>query len=155
MPECSVVTKSWGELTTEELYSFLKLRTDVFFVEQKVDEEELDYRDLEPTTEHYWVADESGAISYLRTLFDETAEHRDAQRVIGRVVVRADRRGEGLSSALMRQVIAKHSHEAMLLHAQEYVAPMYSKFGFVPFGDVYVEAGIRHQSMYREPTPAS
>jgi ElaA protein len=155
MPECSVVTKSWGELTTEELYSFLKLRTDVFFVEQKVDEEELDYRDLEPTTEHYWVADESGAISYLRTLFDETPEHRDAQRVIGRVVVRADRRGEGLSSALMREVIAKHGHEPMLLHAQEYVVPMYSKFGFEPFGDVYVEAGIRHQSMYREPTPAA
>lgn len=155
MPETSVVAKSWSELTTEELYSFLKLRTDVFFVEQKVDEEELDNRDLEVTTEHFWIADEIGTVSYLRTLWDETPEHRDAQRVIGRVVVREDRRGQGLSGALMRAAVAKYGHEAMLLHAQEYVVPMYARFGFVPFGDVYVEAGIRHQSMYREATPAA
>jgi hypothetical protein len=37
-----VVAKPWSELTLAELYSFLKLRTDVFFLEQKVDDEELD-----------------------------------------------------------------------------------------------------------------
>ncbi|PRY67170.1 ElaA protein [Glaciihabitans tibetensis] len=149
MSDCSVVTKSWGELTTDELYSFLKLRTDVFYVEQKVDDEELDNRDREESTEHYWISDDAGTAAYLRVLVDSTAEHLDAHRIIGRVVVRRDRRGEGLAQALLRQVISTHGGEAMLLHAQVYAAPLYAKAGFVPFGDAYSEAGIAHQSMYR------
>jgi ElaA protein len=149
MSECSVVTKSWGELTTDELYSFLKLRTDVFYVEQKVDEEELDHRDREDATEHYWITDDVGTAAYLRVLVDPTAEHLDANRVIGRVVVRVDRRGEGLAQVLLRAVIATHGSEAMLLHAQVYAAPLYVKVGFAPFGESFMEAGIAHQSMYR------
>ena len=68
MTENSIVRKTWGELTVDELYSFLKLRTDVFFVEQRVDEEELDNRDQEPTTEHLWIADENGTAAYLRII---------------------------------------------------------------------------------------
>ena len=147
--ESSVVVKSWGELTTSELYSFVKLRTDVFFVEQQVDEEELDNRDQEPTTRHYWLTDAAGTSAYLRVLVNRTAEHLDAHRVIGRVVVRADHRGEGLAQVLMRRVIEDFGSEAMLLHSQEYVAPLYAKFDFVPFGTPYIEATIPHISMYR------
>jgi len=149
MPDCSIVHKHWDELSTTELYAFLKLRTDVFFVEQKVDEEELDYRDLEPETVHLYIADEVGTAAYLRTLHDAQAEHLDAHRVIGRVVVRADRRGEGLAQKLLDRVLSLYGHEPMLLHAQEYVAPLYAKAGFVAYGEPYDEAGISHISMYR------
>ncbi len=155
MPECSVVAKSWSELTTAELYSILKLRTDVFFVEQKVDEEELDNRDQEPDTVHYWIPDAAAeAIAYLRVLHDPVATHSApdgtaAHRVPGRVVVRADHRGEGLAQQLFERVLEDFGDEPMLLHAQEYVAPLYAKFGFVAFGGVYQEAGIPHISMYR------
>ncbi|MCU1414104.1 MAG: family N-acetyltransferase [Microbacteriaceae bacterium] len=149
MPECSVVRKSWSELTTDELYAFIKLRTDVFFVEQKVDEEELDNRDQEPTTEHLWIADAEGTAAYLRVLVDPQPEHRDATHLIGRVVVRADRRGEGLSQALIRAVLDSYPGTPFLLHSQEYIAPLYAKFGFAAFGDSYVEAGIPHIMMYR------
>jgi ElaA protein len=155
VPECSVVTKPWSELTTPELYAFLKLRTDVFFVEQKVDEEELDYRDLEPSTVHYWIAETDAppgpgrTVAYLRVLLDATPSHRDAARLISRVVVRADHRGEGLAQVLLERVLADYPGESMLLHAQEYIAPLYAKVGFVEFGAVYVEAGLRHISMYR------
>src|SRR5690606_18018841 len=147
VPDCSANVKSWGELTTEELYFFLKLRTDVFFVEQRIDEEELDNRDLEPTTEHCWIADETGCAAYLRVLEDAEPEHLDARRLIGRVVVRADRRGEGLAQRLMDCVLKRHGNEPLLLHSQEYIAPLYARFGFEPFGDVYLEAGIPHISM--------
>ena len=149
MPECSVVAKAWAELTTDELYSVLKLRTDVFLVEQHVDEEELDNRDREPTTRHYWITDDAGAAAYLRVLRDEHPEHLDAHHLIGRVVVRADRRGEGLAQVLMAQALDDFGSEALLLHAQEYIAPLYAKYGFEPFGAVYIEAGIPHISMYR------
>jgi ElaA protein len=149
MSDCSSLARPWGELTTDEVYAFLKLRTDVFYVEQKVDDEELDNRDQEPTTQHYWIADDSGTAAYLRTLVDAEPEHRDAARVIGRVVVRPDRRGEGLAQILLEAVIERHGAEPMMLHAQEYIAPLYAKYGFEPFGEVYEEAGLPHLSMYR------
>jgi len=127
----------------------MKLRTDVFFVEQKVDEEELDNRDQEDATRHYWVADEQGVAAYIRVLYNETAEYLDGHRVIGRVVVREDRRGEGLAQIIMKRIIDEFTSEAMLLHAQDYIVPLYAKFGFESFGDLYEEATIMHQSMYR------
>lgn len=149
MPECSVVRKTWSELTTLELYAILKLRTDVFFVEQRIDEEELDNRDQEPTTEHYWIAADDGVAAYLRVLVDEVPEHRDAQRLVGRVVVRSDHRGRGLAQQLLGAVIDRHGSEPMLLHSQLYVAPLYAKFGFEPLGETYTEAGLPHVMMYR------
>lgn len=149
VPECSVVVKPWSDLTTAELYALLKLRTDVFFVEQKIDEEELDNRDQEPATVHYWIAADGEVVAYLRVLYYALPSQQDAHRVPGRVVVRADHRGKGLAQKLFERVIADFGDEPMLLHAQEYVAPLYAKFGFVGFGEPYVEAGIRHVSMYR------
>lgn len=149
VPDCSVVQKSWSELTTDELYEIVKLRTEVFLVEQKVDETELDDRDREPEVEHLWISDAGGAAAYLRVLLDAEPEHLDARRVIGRVVVRKDRRGEGLARILMGRVIEQHGAESMLMHAQEYIVPLYASFDFEPFGQVYVEAGLPHVAMYR------
>ena len=144
-----MIARAWGELTTDDLYSILKLRTDVFFVEQQVDETELDNRDQEPGTRHYWIEDASGCAAYIRVLVNEQPEHLDARHIIGRVVVRADRRGEGLAQLLLAQALEDLSGHAVLLHAQEYVAPLYAKFGFVAFGEPYDEATIMHISMYR------
>jgi ElaA protein len=144
-----VLAKSWSQLTTADLYSFVKLRTDVFFVEQKVDEEELDNRDQEPGTMHYWIEDATGCAAYIRVLQNDQPEHLDARRIIGRVVVRADRRGEGLAQVLLARALEDFAGEAMLLHAQEYVAPLYAKFDFEAFGEPYEEATIMHISMYR------
>ena len=145
----SVIAKSWGELTTTELYSIMKLRTDVFFVEQKVDETELDDRDQEAATRHYWIADNHGVAAYVRVLHNETAEYLDGHCVIGRVVVREDHRGEGLAQIIMKRIVDDYSDQAMMLHAQQYIVPLYTKFGFEAFGDLYEEATIMHQSMYR------
>jgi len=148
-----VISKPFDELTAREFYEIAKLRTDVFFVEQKVDETELDYRDLEPATRHYWIGDESGAVlAYLRTLWNDEPEHRAAHVIIGRVVTRADARGRGLASRLLAAAIADNPGRDIALHAQEYAQPLYAKAGFEPFGEVYLEAGIRHIGMYREST---
>lgn len=154
MPAHSPVEKRWTDLTPPELYAFLKLRTDVFLVEQGVDETELDWRDAEPETVHCWIAvtaDDGRAeiVAYLRVLYDAVAEHGDAHRVIGRVVVHPGHRGEGLAGVLLTRVIERFGHEPMLLHAQSYIAGLYSRFGFEVFGAEYEEAGIPHISMLR------
>jgi ElaA protein len=146
-----VIVRPFSELSAREFYEIAKLRTDVFFVEQRVDETELDYRDLEAATRHYWVAAEDGSVlAYLRTLWDDEPEHRAAHIVVGRVVTRADARGRGLASRLLAAAIAANPGQDMVLHAQEYAQPLYAKAGFEPFGDVYLEAGIRHIGMYRQ-----
>jgi ElaA protein len=145
----SPVVKAWSLLTTDELYGILKLRTDVFFLEQKIDETELDDRDREPATLHYWLADGRTVTSYLRVLLDAAPEHLDAARVIGRVVVHPEHRGAGLAQILLQRVVDDFGDRAMLLHAQTYIVPLYSRFGFTPVGTEYLEAGIAHQSMYR------
>jgi len=149
VPNHSITRKTWPELSTDELFAFLRLRTAVFFVEQRIDEEELDDRDPDPRTEHLWIEDERGVAAYLRLVLLDEPEHRDARRLPGRVVVRADRRGEGLARELLGRVLELHGHEPLLVHSQSYVAPLYESFGFVPFGEEYVEAGIPHISMYR------
>jgi ElaA protein len=143
-----VVGKSWNELTLQELYDFLKLRCDVFMLEQKAEDEEMDHRDEEAATRHFWIADERGCAAYLRVLWNADAEHLDANRVVGRVATRTDRRGEGLTRRLMERVLADFEGEAMMLHAQDHVVGLYARFGFEAFGEPYDEAGIAHRSMY-------
>jgi len=150
------VVKLWNDLTLDELYSFLKLRCDVFMWEQKADDEEMDGRDQEPDTVHVWIEDERGCAAYLRLLRNATPEHRDAHRVIGRVAVRPDRRGDGLARELMLRALEVIDAEggASMLHAQSYVVGLYERFGYESFGDEYDEAGIAHRSMYRAPRSA-
>jgi ElaA protein len=146
-----MIVKSFSELTTRELYEIVKLRSDVFCVEQKADDTELDRRDLEPATRHYWIPDDDGSVlAYLRVLWNDVPEHLDAHLVIGRVVTRADARGRGLARILLDQVLGDNQGRAILLHAQEYVRGLYEKAGFEAFGEVYQEAGIAHIGMYRE-----
>jgi ElaA protein len=147
--DCSVIVRTSAELSAAELYAVMKLRTDVFFLEQHIDETELDWRDLEPETLHYVVFEGRDAVACLRVLVDAVPEHADARHVIGRVVVRADRRGRGLADALLERAVADAAGAPMMLHAQEYAAGLYARHGFVAFGEGYLEAGIPHVSMYR------
>lgn len=145
----SITVKAWSELTPTEVYEVARLRSNVFLIEQHVEEEELDGRDLEPGTLHWFIADERGIAAYLRTLVNPVAEHENAFRSVGRVVTRSDRRGEGLAQRLFAAVLERLVQEPLLLHAQSYIAPLYRKSGFVEFGEEYLEAGIAHISMYR------
>lgn len=145
----TVVVKSWNELTPQELYDFLKLRVDVFMWEQRADDAELDHRDEEPATRHYWISDALGCAAYLRVLWNPVAEHLDAQRVVGRVATRADRRGEGLTRRILERVLEDFAGQSLMLHAQDPVVGLYERFGFEAFGEPYDEAGILHRSMVR------
>ncbi|KRF32990.1 hypothetical protein [Yonghaparkia sp. Soil809] len=82
-------------MTPDDAFEIVALRTSVFSLEQRIDEEGLDARDRDESTLHVWIRDDAGVASSLRVL--ENDEPRpgdaDARRLIGRVVTRADRRG--------------------------------------------------------------
>lgn len=159
MPDSSPIEKTWSQLTRDEFFEIAQLRTEVFFLEQRIDEPELDDRDRDESTEHVWITDDQGPVAYLRVIVDHEPQpgNRDAHRLIGRVVTRADRRGEGLSRRLLEHVIQRHGGEPLALHSQSYVQPLYAAVGFESYGEEYLEAGIPHIGMYRaaQPTPTS
>jgi ElaA protein len=135
-----------NEMVSRTLYALLRLRTDVFVVEQKCAYAELDGRDNEPGTRHFWLAPDDDAAdvhAYLRTL----VELDDTLR-IGRVCTHAKHRGQGLSTRLMESVLATHDGPVML-DAQSHLAEFYTRFGFAPSGPEYVEDGIAHVPMLK------
>lgn len=131
------------DLDTLTLYRLVRLRVDVFVVEQQCPYPELDGRDLEPGTRHVWTSDESGPTAYLRILRDDAAYR------IGRVCTRADVRGSGLAAELMTEALAVCAGQPVVLDAQSYLVAWYIRFGFTPQGPEFVEDGIAHISMRR------
>ena len=135
------------ELTAQDVYDIWRIRDAVFAVEQRVEEEDVDGRDLLATTMHLWLADEDGPTSYLRVYVDD-----DGARRIGRVCTRRDQRGRGLSGQLMAEVHRRWGNEVLVLNAQAYLERWYESFGYRRTGDVFDEAGILHVPMTREPS---
>src|SRR5262245_9071414 len=116
--------RAWSaDLTPAELYAILRLRGDVFVVEQNCPYPDLDGRDLEPTTRHFWVADGNAVTACLRLLEDPNGEYR-----IGRVCTAKNARGRGLSRRLMAAVLAEVGDHPCVLDAQTYAAGLYASF---------------------------
>ena len=134
----------FDELSAAQLYDLLRLRTDVFVVEQECAYPELDGRDTEPGTEHVWTGDGRGPRAYLRVLVDADGALR-----IGRVCTRADARGAGEAARLVADVLARHAGRQVVLDAQSYLVGFYRRFGFEPVGPEFVEDGIPHVPMGR------
>lgn len=151
MTDSSPICRTWGQLSLDEFFSVARLRTEVFYLEQRIDDIELDEHDRAASTEHWYLTDDSGVAAYLRVLIHDTPHpgDRDARHIIGRVATRADRRREGLARRLLDAVIERHGDQPMALHAQVAVMSVYAAVGFEPYGDEYDEAGIRHIGMYR------
>ncbi|MGV9826513.1 MULTISPECIES: GNAT family N-acetyltransferase [unclassified Gordonia (in: high G+C Gram-positive bacteria)] len=132
------------------LYGILRLRVDVFVVEQSCPYPELDGRDLELTTRHLWVSDEDGTVvATLRLLEDEPSADDTPLFRIGRVCTARGHRGEGLAARLLETALAEVGEHPCRIEAQSYLTEMYAQFGFVVDSDEYLEDGIPHVSMLR------
>ena len=136
--------KNFSELTTDELYSIMKLRVSVFVVEQQCPYMELD--DLDKNALHVWLKDGDDIQAYLR-IVDKTHDREFVS--IGRVI--AVKRRCGLASRLLQETIrlAKSSFNAekIYLEAQVYAKSLYEKQGFVQISDEFMEDGIPHVKM--------
>jgi ElaA protein len=148
-----VIHKTWGEFTPDEVFEMAVLRSEVFFLEQKIDEEEFDAADRDPTTLHLWIADDEGMAAYLRIVHnpDQAASHDGIADSFGRMVVRKSARGRGLAQLLMARALEIAGDKPLYLHAQDYVTSLYAKFGFERRGELFHEAGIPHVLMVRHP----
>jgi ElaA protein len=137
-----------GDLDVATAYSLLKLRVDVFVVEQECAYPELDGRDLEPGTRHVWMDSDAGPVAYLRILDDG-----DAAR-IGRVLVTKQARGSGVAARLMDVALDVIGDRPSVLDAQSYLRGWYERFGYSATGEEFLEDGIPHVPM-RRPSPSA
>ena len=139
--------KTFDELTLDELYDLLRLRVDVFVVEQNCPYPELDGRDKAAL--HVFLTDEGGIQACLRVLDRGVAS---AHAALGRVIAR--RRGVGLGRRIVEAGIAaareRFGAETIYLEAQCYAQGFYEKLGFRPVSETFLEDGIPHVRMLLE-----
>jgi ElaA protein len=142
-PHDELRVASFRDLDTTTLYGILRLRSDVFVVEQECAYPDLDGRDTEPGTRHLWIEKDGEIRAYLRVLSDETAER------IGRVVTAGPARGHGLAGRLIEEALTVIGNRPSVLDAQKHLKDFYARYGFEQTGPEFVEDGIPHVPMSR------
>ncbi len=136
------ISKNFSELSGREVYEILKARMKVFLLEQNIvclDTDDIDYDGL-----HCYLENNGEIIAYLRAFYV------DADTVsIGRVLTVTH--GEGKGRLLMEKSIAaireKLPCKTIVLHSQTHASGFYEKFGFLPFGEEFIEEGVPHIMM--------
>ncbi|MGG8495897.1 GNAT family N-acetyltransferase [Tenacibaculum sp. TC6] len=142
--------KKFNELATSELYDILQLRSEVFVVEQDCVYQDLDGKDQKAL--HVIGSKEGKIIAYTR-LFDG-GQYFDTPS-IGRVVVDANERkygyGHDLIKASIKAIYDAYENRTITISAQTYLIKFYSSHGFVITGEEYLEDGIPHIRMIKQP----
>jgi len=137
--------RPFAELNVATFHELLRLRVDVFVVEQTCAYPELDGRDTEPETRHVWIDGPDGRpAALIRVLAEPDGSHR-----ISRVVTRVDARNAGLAGVLLGHVHAT-TPGRLVLDAQTYLVPWYDSLGYETTGEEFLEDGIPHVPMARE-----
>ncbi|GAB3623045.1 GNAT family N-acetyltransferase [Mariniluteicoccus endophyticus] len=133
-----------ADLPFATAYALLRLRTDVFVVEQECAYPELDGRDLEPDCVWFWAHEGDDVLATLRLLTDAGGVRR-----IGRVATSGAARGRGVAARLMEAALAEWGDAPVVLDAQAHLEHWYARFGFAVSGSGFVEDGIPHVPMRR------
>ncbi|MGL4980637.1 MAG: GNAT family N-acetyltransferase [Fusobacteriaceae bacterium] len=144
-----IVIKKFEELSAMELYEILKVRSEVFVVEQNCPYLDPDGKDL--TSEHIIVRENLEIIAYARILkpgvsYDESS--------IGRVLTVEKARGRGLGKELIQKAV-QHitmvwNEKKIRISGQAYLLDFYKNLGFNSVSEIYLEDDIPHIEMVYE-----
>lgn len=141
--------KSFENLSVNELYNILRLRSEIFVVEQNCVYLDLDGKDK--LALHLFGEFEGKIVAYSR-LFKAGVSFDNAS--IGRVVVGANYRDRKWGHDLMREAIAgikTHFGESKItIGAQLYLKKFYESHGFIQTSEMYLEDNIPHIEMKKE-----
>ena len=143
-----IIIKYFNQLTNDELYDLLQLRSEVFVVEQQCIYQDIDGKD--PNALHVLGYKNKQLVAYTRSFrpgdyFDEAA--------IGRVVVKEPERkfklGYRIMEATIEAIHSEFSCTRIKLSAQTYLIKFYHNQGFRTVGEEYLEDGIPHILMIK------
>jgi len=140
------ITKTFYEIDTEDLYQILRLRSEVFVVEQDCVYQDIDNKDQNAI--HLYYKENDQIVAYTR-IFKAGDYYENP--CIGRVVVSKKNRGNDLGKKIMidsmEYIKQNIKGEKIELSAQKYLDKFYKDLGFYKIGEDYLEDGIPHQRM--------
>ena len=136
-----VKLKSFDDLTSCEVYEILRLRVDVFVVEQACPYPEIDGKDYDAI--HIYLENQGQILAYARVYEEEGQVH------IGRVIAKERRKGHAtlILKEAIRAAMEKYQHKKNTIEAQTYAKKLYEKVGFVEDSEVFLLDGIEHVKM--------
>jgi ElaA protein len=145
--EVTISCKAFKDLSPKELYDILRLRSEVFVVEQNCVFLDMDNKDQ--YCDHVMIyTDKLVATSRLVPPGVSYAEMS-----VGRIVSHKDARRGGVGKLLVRESLRlleeKYGNGPVKIGAQYYLKAFYEGFGFRQCSDIYVEDGIDHILMIR------
>lgn len=141
-----LILKKFNELNTEEIYDILKLRNEVFIVEQECAYQDCDGRDK--NAYHLMIIGDGEIASYLRILGKGVSYNEIS---IGRVIVNPKYRKKGLARKMMLKAIEfiqnELNEDSIRIEAQAYLVKFYESLGFKQVSEVFLEDNIPHVEM--------
>ena len=144
-----IVSKKFSELTTDELYALLQLRSEVFVVEQDCVYQDIDYKDQKAI--HILGYKNEKLVAYTR-IFKPGDYFKESS--IGRVVVAEKERTYGFGHVIMKhsiEAIKKYFNEDIIkISAQKYLKIFYESLDFKQIGEEYLEDNIPHIPMIKK-----
>ncbi|WP_045923588.1 GNAT family N-acetyltransferase [Clostridium tetani] len=138
--------KKFEELRCEEIYKILKIRNEVFIVEQQCAYQDCDGKDKK--SYHLYLEDNGEILCYLRIL-PKNVSYNEVS--IGRVLVNKNYRGKGIAKEMMLKAmnfIEENLNEKEIkIQAQLYLFNFYKSLGFEEVSNEYLEDNIAHIDM--------
>ena len=142
-------TIQFNKLTTQQLHSIYKLRSQVFIVEQNCAYQDVDEFDL--VAHHILMTDNNFILAYARIL---PPNLNCPQPSIGRVLVEKNYRSKNYGKQLMQYCLQQtqllYPKQKIVISAQSYLLKFYTDLGFKVVGNEYLEDNIPHTKMYFE-----
>jgi ElaA protein len=146
--EVTAVTKPFHELTPFEVYAILRLRNEVFVVEQNCVFQDADNKDQ--ACHHLLLYKQNILVAYARLV---PAGVAFTEMSIGRIITSPEVRGTGMGKVLMQHAITQlfklFGSGPIRIGAQLYAIGFYENFGFEATGSIYDEDGIDHIEMIK------
>ena len=135
--------KKFNQLTLNELYGILKLRSEVFVVEQDCVYQDLDDKDQ---LSYLLFLENDGEAVAVSRIIPENVSYEEMS--IGRVVVKENFRFRGLSKIMMKKainfIVGELGKDKIRLSGQAYLIDFYTNLGFKKVSDMYMEDNIEH-----------
>ena len=148
MEELTWSLKKFDDLSAAELYNILRLRSEVFVVEQNCVYLDLDNKDQD--CHHLMGLMDGQLIAYTRLVPPGVSYEYPS---IGRVVTSPSARRGGFGRSLMEKSIEQtkqlYGDAPIRIGAQLYLQSFYTSLGFLTSSDIYLEDGIEHIEMTR------
>lgn len=141
--------KKFEELTITEIYEILRVRAEVFVVEQTCVYQDLDLKDKKA---YHLFCEENGEMAAYLRILEKGVSYLEVS--IGRVLTTKENRGRGLAREMMQKAIwfirEEMGEKQIRISAQLYLKAFYESLGFVVTSDVYLEDDIPHVEMLYE-----